>query len=249
MRSRVNHSWATRSLASSIGRGWRVGVGQPGPDRLGVGGVEPLEPERSQLDADRVGADGDRAAGEGRLDRRVPEALPGAREGDQVGSGVEVGPVGERLVDHPATGRRRASARARARSPPRPARAASRWRRAARTGGLRQGRPCGGWPEPGGPRAARRVRRRARPGAVAIAARGWCPCRAGGEAVVDRGGRQAPIGELALGEPVDGHVAPGRVVGGQLGDVGEPLALPGRIVVVEDRRASGQHLRRGSRGR
>ena len=38
------------------------------------------------------------------LDRRVAEPLPGRREGDHVGRGVEVGTVGEGLVDHPAPG-------------------------------------------------------------------------------------------------------------------------------------------------
>ncbi len=85
--------------------------------------------------------------------------------------------MGERLADHPAPSRRRAPARARARSPPRPARAASRSRRAARTAAPRRARPCGGWPAPGGPRAARRARRRAGPGCRRGRPRGRCPCR------------------------------------------------------------------------
>ena len=43
-------------------------------------------------------------------------------------------------------------------------------------------------------------------------------------------------------ELVDHHVTPVRIVGRQIGDVRESLALPRRIVVVEDRRPTLQHL-------
>ena len=48
------------------------------------------------------------------------------------------------------------------------------------------------------------------------------------------------VGELLDREPVDAHVAPGRVVGRQVGDVGEAGPLPRRVVVVQDGRATAE---------
>ena len=206
-------------------------------------------PSAAQLGADRVGPDRDRAAGDRGLDRRVAEALPGRREHDDVGRGVDVGPVGERVADHPAAGTARAADRARARSPPRPRPAASRSRRAPRSSAMaRRRRPCARWPAPGGRPAARRRRRRgASRVPVAIARRR----RRVVEAVVDRGRASMPRSAISrCGQPVDGDVAPRRIVGRQLGDVGEARALPRRIVVVQDRRPPAQDLgHRRRRGR
>jgi hypothetical protein len=73
--------------------------------------------------------------------------------------------------------------------------------------------------------------------------------RVGVEAVVDRRGVDAPLGELAPGQLVDDHVAPGGVDRRQLGDVGEAGPLPGRVMVVEDGRTPPEglrhHVRRG----
>ena len=54
----------------------------------------------------------------------------------------------------------------------------------------------------------------------------------------------AALGELACEESVDRDVAPGRVGRRELGDVGEPLAVPRRVVVVHERRTTREHLGR-----
>ena len=63
-----------------------VGVVEEGPQRLGVVGREPPEPEGGDLPGDGVVADGEGAAVDGGLDGGVAEPLPRRREGDRVGT-------------------------------------------------------------------------------------------------------------------------------------------------------------------
>ena len=112
----------------------------------------------------------------------------------------------------PVPSRRRAARPAPLRSRARPGRAASRCRRPRQSARGPPGCPCGRWPGPGGRTGGRRRRppaRSRRRGAVTGG-------RVDVEAVVDGGGLDAPLGELAPGEVVDGDVAPGRVVGWEL---------------------------------
>ena len=69
------------------------------------------------------------------------------------------------------------------------------------------------------------------------------------DGVVDHLGPDASLGELGLGHPADGDVPPRRIVGRQLGHVGEPGAVPRGIVVVQDGRAAPQDLGHDARCR
>ena len=75
------------------------------------------------------------------------------------------------------------------------------------------------------------------PGHVTVTSRG-----VGVEAITDGHRSKAPVGHLSAGQVVDGDVAPCRIVGWQVGHVGEPVPLPWRVVVVEDCRPSPQHV-------
>jgi hypothetical protein len=59
----------------------------------------------------------------------------------------------------------------------------------------------------------------------------------------------APLGELGCGEARDRDVTPRRVVGGQLGDVGEAGPLPRRVVVMEEGGPSAERRSHHPRGR
>lgn len=61
------------------------------------------------------------------------------------------------------------------------------------------------------------------------------------EAVVDGGGGDTSLGQLAPAELVDGHMGPLRVVGGWR-PARERLPLPRQVVVVHDRTPTSQHL-------
>ena len=144
-----------------------IGSVQPCPEPVGLGQGEPVEAEGGELGRHRVGADGQRAPVDDRLDGRVAETLPGGRQDDHV-----AGPIG--VVDRgagrllaggpgrPGTAPRPPGRRARVRSRPRPAPAASRRRRARRPRRCRRPRSCGGWPGWAGAPAAARPRCRAR---------------------------------------------------------------------------------------
>ena len=58
------------------------------------------------------------------------------------------------------------------------------------------------------------------------------------EAVVNRRRCNPSVGHLAPRDLVDGDMAPPGIAGRQLGDVGKALALPGRIVMMQYRRAA-----------
>ena len=203
------------------------------------------KPEGPQLGGDRVVADDDRPAVDGRFERGDAEALPRRGVEHGVGRGVRGGPlvVGERRPQDAGPSRRPAPRRGWARSPPRPARAASTSRRPRSARRERAGaRPCARWRGPGAAAAARR-----RVDAQAVPQRGAVARPRGVvelEGVVDDVGVDAPLGQLGGGEAADGDVAPRRVVGRQLGDVGEAGPVPGRVVVVEERGAARAARRR-----
>ena len=122
-------------------------------------------------------------------------------------------------------------------TPPRGARAASRWRRAPRRSRWRAPIPLRGIARTGWASTASSGADAERsPDALPIAG-AWV----GVEPVHDHGGLDASLGELAPGEAVDAHVTPGRVVGRHVGHCGVRGSLPGRVVVVEHRRAAPQH--------
>ena len=57
---------------------------------------------------------------------------------------------------------------------------------------------------------------------------------------MDDGRVDASLGQLGGEQVVDRDVSPGRVGGGELGDVGEALAVPRWVVVVHERRPTCQ---------
>ena len=151
----------------------RPGGGSPRPGGRGRAGSNHRKPRARSSSATGYGPDGDRAPVDGRLDRRVAEALPRRRERDRVAGrvGVRHRP-GRRLVEHAAPGPGEDAAQRRPRSRPRPDRAASRWRRAPRPAPRRRARPFVRSRAPGGARAARRRLHAERgSGRVAIARR------------------------------------------------------------------------------
>ena len=186
------------------------------------------KPKAASSRGDRVGADDQGPPVDHRLDGRVAEPLPGRGQGDHVAGPVGVArpsdgsPSRRASPGRPGTGRRPPGARARARSRPRPGRAASRWRPSrAADADARRRCSCGAGPGsaggPGGRSVADPEGRRAPSGPPALAgpARPAARGRARhGEGVVDGGGGDAPVGQLAPAQLVDGDVAPARVVGG-----------------------------------
>ena len=197
---------------------------------------EPPEAQAPQLGGHRIVADHDRSAVQGGLDRWVPESLPRGREHDEVRCGVDVAPGADRCVDDGARGG---------------GQLAGQGGSVAVLGGSQQpvgAAQCLGDPDgpadrlsPDGPH---RMGHEERVVVEAQASPRPCPVagrRVGVEAVVDGCRLDAPVRHLPSGEVVDGDVQPGGVVGRQLGDVLEPLPLPRRIVVVQDRRPATEH--------
>ena len=145
----------------------RVGCVEEGARRRGVVVREPSKAEGGELGGDGVGADGERASVDRRLDGRVAESLPRRPEDDDVTGcvGVRHAPVGCRQGAGPeharGTGPGPRGAPARGRTRPRPARAARTWRPGPRPGRCRRPRSSSGWPASAGARASRRPRARA----------------------------------------------------------------------------------------
>ena len=218
----------------------RVGVGEVGPQRPGVVGVEPTEAEPRELLRHRERADRDRAAVQRGLDQRQPEALPRGRHRDDVARGVGAGhPHAERQpspVGYAAVGQERVELGL-----------VAVFGRAGEPVGAADG---GGEGEPHVDALARDGPRRLqdqRPlGDLETASYRRPAPRAGafGEAVVDRGGGDAAAdGERAAGEVVDRHVPPGGVVGRPAHEVGVAGALPRQVVVAQHRGTAAQVVR------
>ena len=216
-RHRAGPRAASQTLEREVLRREAAGCGRGGPRR---GGQERGAPAAGRRGSNHRKPSARSSAAPGRArpaaGRRWSAASigglpkPSHVEGndDGVGGGVGVGPVRRRAGGGPGSARRGqervelgvVAVLGRARQPVGGAErlGQARWRRA---------RPCGRWPAPGGhePLVVGHVEAAAGGGAVA----------GGGvdvEAVVDGGGRDAALGQLRRGEPVDGDVAPGGVV-------------------------------------
>ena len=205
------------------GRPARVGVGEVGPQRIGVVGVEPAEAEPGELLRHRERADRDRPAVQRGLDERQPEPLPRRRHRDDVARGVGAGhPHAERQpspVGHAAAREERVELGL-----------VAVLGRAGEPVGAADG---GGEGEPHVDALARDGPRRLQDQRLVAdlepSPHRRAPPRAGafGEAVVDRGGGDAAAdGEGVAGELVDRDVPPGRVVGRPAREVGVRGGVP-----------------------
>ena len=194
---------------------------------------------RGELGDDGVAAHGQRAPMDGGLDGRVAEPLPARREHDRVTGRVRVGdrpdppPFGERRCGPAVDGADGCLGQEAGELGP-----------VALLGRAEDpvGRPeAGGERQRGGhvlagdgPRGVQQealVRAHSETGASGgPVTRG----RVGVERVRDRGGVDAARRELPPAEVVDGHVGPRAVHRRPACDRGEPLPLPGEVVVVED---------------
>ena len=103
----------------------------------------------------------------------------------------------------------------------------------------RPARPCARWPAPG---ARAGARGRPRPSSARVAARSPGAARRRRSRCRSWWRRCRASAICGLGEPVDGDVAPGRVVGRELGDVG-----PARRAATAGRGGAGRRRGRGSR--
>ena len=149
--------------------------------------------------------------------------------------------------------------RARGRTRPRPARATSRWRRASAATCIPPATFLRGMARVGcRTRRGRRLRperpaHRCRPSVAAVPGRLGAAGRARGRRrrSCRRWRPDSTVGELPAAQLVDGHVAPPtdrREAGRWCGELGP---LPGKVVVVEERRSPGRtvgHLGRRRRG-
>ncbi len=229
-----------------LGHGQVVGdqapirVVQPAAEGVRLGRVEPSKPEGPQLGPDGVGPDRHRPAVDGGLDRRVAEAFPPRRKHDGVAGRIGVLHShrslhgGHRSPMHPNPG---------------PGQDALELVVVVLLGRAEQpvvGADGLGHREPGGHVFARDGPGRLEQQPLAVgdpeAAPGRHPIpggRPGVKGVVDHRGLDTPGGQLVARAIVDGHVYPRRVIG-WCRESGEPISLPGQVVVAQDGRSSGQ---------
>ena len=222
----------------------RVRMLQPVGQRCRDGRVEPFEAEGRQFGCHRVGADGQRPPVGRRLDGGVAEALPERGEQDGVTGGVGVG-------DGAATGRRPAQDAATGSGDE-----ALELGSVAVLGGSEE--PVGGVERIGQGNGSAHVlagqgagglqqQRRPVGNAQGLAHAGpFTRCGIRIEGVVDRRGGYPADGQLGAAQLVDGHVGPRGVVRRRR-EMRQLGALPGQVMVMQERRTSGAGRRHDGR--